>query len=133
MIIMRPVTTTPGSLTHVQATRLADALTVPDGGFTVTRDGHDVTSGYALSTSPDHERTYAGTVSAADVLAYATEHAAALSAPGAVFGGWRDPDTGVAYLDVSIVVSDRDEALTLARVHDQLAVFDLDHGESVPA
>lgn len=127
----RPATTTP--LTHILATRLADALTVADGGFSVDSAGRDVTSGYAVSTRPECERTYTGTVAADDLQDYANEHAADLSAPGAVFGGWRDPDTGTAYLDVSTVVSNRREALTLARVHDQVAVFDLDHGESIPA
>lgn len=106
---------------------MADALSVPDGGFTVDpRSGEDVTSGYAVAVHPDLCVIHTGDVEAGDILAYMISYAAdILARPGRVVGGWRDPDSGMAYLDVSTVVPDLDEAMSLAREHRQLAIFDL--------
>jgi hypothetical protein len=67
-----------------------------------------------------------------DVLEFLLRQADTLALPGRVFGGWRDPFDGRIYLDVSILVEDREQALALAREHDQLAVFDFWTGESIP-
>jgi hypothetical protein len=104
---------------------------VPDGGFTVDpRTGADVTGGYAVSVHPA-EGTVLATVTPGDLITYVVSHADALALPGSVFGGWKDPADGRVYLDVSTLVTDRSEALTLARVNDQLAVFDFSTGQSV--
>lgn len=104
---------------------LTDAVTVPDGGFTVEpATGRDVTGGYAVSVHPECERVIA-TPSEADLATYVIDHAPTLSQPGRRFGGWHDPDTGLVHLDVSLVVESLDEALALARDNNQLAVFDL--------
>lgn len=104
---------------------LADALTVPDGGFSiVVGTGEYVTSGYAVSIYPERERIIIGCVTGEDLADYLREHADALTLPGRVFGGWRDPASGAAFLDVSVTTRDLTTALTLARSHGQLAVFD---------
>jgi hypothetical protein len=117
------------------ARRLSDlstALSVPDGGFTVDpHTGADVTGGYAVSVHPEDETVLADQVTPGDLIEYVSRHTDALARPGAVFGGWRDPEDGRVYLDVSTLVSDRAAALALARQHDQLAVFDFAAGRSI--
>jgi hypothetical protein len=105
---------------------MADALSVPDGGFSVDpSDGSDVRAGYAVAVHPEHERIFDGGVT----IAQAKD---ALSLPGRVLGGWRDPATGRVYLDVSVVTADLAEAMTLARETQQLAIFDFSVMASVP-
>lgn len=112
---------------------LSDALGPPDGGFTVdyATCEHAVT-GYAVSTHPECERVFGGVVRPDDLVRYVLDHAHALAQPGASLVGWRDPETGLAYLDVSAVVQTLPDALTLGEQHSQLAVFDLETFESVP-
>lgn len=113
-------------------TALADALTVPDGGFTVDlRTGEHVTDGYAVSVHPECERVLTDSVSTDDLRQYLADHAATLELPSRVLGGWRDPVTGSAFLDVSIVLGEQRQALSVAREHDQLAIFDIARGESI--
>lgn len=112
---------------------LADALTVPDGGFTVDPvTGRDVTGGYAVSVHPDCERVIDTAPGSGELAKYVIDHAPILSQRGRRFGGWHDPDTGLVHLDVSVVVESLNEALELARANDQLAVFDFAALESLP-
>lgn len=113
--------------------RLADALSVSDGGFSVTvRGWRDVRNGYAVSVFPKHEQRLRGVVSGSDLAAYAAKHARMLASPDVVFGGWRNPDDGIAYLDVSIVTSRKGQALELAQRHNQVSVWDFGTCTSVP-
>lgn len=117
----------------VKLAAMADALSVKDGGFSVDPvTGNDVTSGYAVSVHPDCERIILGTVTTDDLRAYVADVADAATLPGRVLGGWRDPASGCAYLDVSIVVDTLADALRLARSHGQRAVFDFAALASVP-
>lgn len=111
---------------------MVDALSVGDGGFSVDpRTGDDVRTGYAVAVHPEHERVLAHPVGIGDLIAYVVQVADALALPGRVFGGWRDPQTGSVYLDVSAIVADYSDAVALARKTDQIAIFDLTAGESV--
>ena len=112
---------------------MADALSVPDGGFSVNPvDGSDVRMGYAVAVHPDLERIFDGPVTSNDLHDYVAHAKEALALPGRVLGGWRDPATGRVYLDVSVVVADLCEAMTLARQTAQLAIFDFSAMESIP-
>jgi hypothetical protein len=118
--------------TTAAVTALADALTVADGGFTVSLpDGHRPTDGYVLSIYPDREVKFHGTPRAADLVAYANDHADILRQRGAYFGGWHDPATHAVYLDVCVWVPDRATAERLARAAGQLAYFDVTAARSV--
>jgi hypothetical protein len=114
-------------------TAMADALSVPDGGFSVDpSDGSDVRAGYAVAVHPERERIFDGGVTSNDLHKYIAEAKDALSLPGRVLGGWHDPATGRVYLDVSVVTADLSEAMTLARETQQLAIFDFSAMASVP-
>ena len=112
---------------------MADALSVPDGGFSVNPgDGSDVRSGYAIAVHPEHERVFDGPVRSDDLHAYIAQAKDALALPGRVLGGWRDPVSGRVYLDVSVVSTDLVEAMALARRTGQLAIFDFSAMASLP-
>lgn len=112
---------------------LADALRVPDGGFTLDpATGAAIESGYVVSVHPDRERVFDRPVTGADLAAYIADMVQVLARPGRAFGGWHDPDSGRAHLDVSVVVASLADAMTLGRAAGQLAVFDLDTGQSIP-
>lgn len=112
---------------------MADALSVPDGGFSVNpSDGSDVLTGYAVAVHPEHERIFDGCVTSNDLHEYVAQAKDALSLPGRVLGGWRDPASGRVYLDVSIVTPHLFYAMKLARETAQLAIFDFSTMESLP-
>jgi hypothetical protein len=112
---------------------MADALSVPDGGFSVDpRTGADVNHGFAVSVHPECERIFSADVTADDLFVYLVEMADTISLPGRVWGGWRDPASGRAFVDVSAVADSRALALDLARAHGQLAIFDFAAGASIP-
>lgn len=112
---------------------MADALTVPDGGFSVDPcTGADVRDGYAVAIHPEHERILTHPVTPGDLIEYVAHVADSLTMPGRILGGWRDPISGSVYLDVSVVTSTLAGALSLAIRHNQLAVFDLAAMASVP-
>jgi hypothetical protein len=111
---------------------MADALSVPDGGFSVDpSDGSDVRTGYAVAVHPEHERVFDGRVTSNDLHEYITQAKDALTLPGRVLGGWRDPGTGHVYLDVSVVTSDLFYAMKLARETRQVAIFDFSAMRSI--
>lgn len=112
---------------------LANDLSGPCGGFTIAPTTcSKVTTGYAVSTHPEHEKIINRRVTALDLHHYVSTARDALALPGRVFGGWRDPDTGSIYLDVSVVTPSLSEALELADRHRQLAIYDFATGESIP-
>jgi len=115
----------------VRISAMADALSVPDGGFSVNpTDGSDVRTGYAVAVHPEHERIY-DAVTSSDLHDYIAHAKDALSLPGRVLGGWCDPTTRRVYLDVSVVTANLAEAMTLARETAQLAIFDFSAMTSV--
>jgi hypothetical protein len=102
-----------------------------DGGFSIDANtGHAVTGGYAVAAHPDREVILAE-CTMGDLLEFMIRNADLLSLPGVIMGGWHDPEDHRVYLDVSILVEDRDEAIKLAVDHDQLAIFDFATGESI--
>lgn len=111
---------------------LARELDAPGGGFTFdVWTMQPVTSGYAVAVVRDAEQQIQGPVTRDDVVAYALRHAPTLRRPGMRLGGWRDGQTGIAYLDISCVVATREEARALAEEHAQLAFFDLNTGSEI--
>lgn len=116
---------------EIKLTAMADALTVPDAGFTVDASGRDVTSGYAVSVHPDASQMF-DHVTSLDLIDYVIRNYDLLILPGRVFGGWRNPSSGYVYLDVSVVTHDLEEAMALGRDHEQLAIYDFSERSSLP-
>ena len=114
--------------------RLADALSVPDGGFTVdVITGHTPRTGYMVSIFPDRSKVISDPIETLDLIVYVGQHHEILDEPGSYFGGWHDPHTGKIWLDISVRVSTRERAERLCQTYHQLAYFDLDLQHSVCA
>lgn len=125
------VSVQPG-LSAERLSSLAEALSVPDGGFTVDPvTGADVSSGYAVSIHPEREQVFDRPVTCDDLAAYLDAAARVLTRRGRVLGGWHDPESGRMHLDVSVVVPDLSDAFELGRRAGQLAVCDFASGKSV--
>lgn len=114
----------------------ANALATPDGGFTVMA-GKEVNSGYAVSRYPDRSLAIPSVVEipkaklAQKISDYAAQNSDLLSTAGHALGGWHDPKTGTAYLDISEVTDSAETAAQIALDHDQIAYFDFSTFESV--
>lgn len=105
-----------------------------DGGFTVRVDGLNaqeyITSGWAVSPYPEAEKVIdaksVGSVNLVWAIGdFIWKHRELLAQPNAYLGGWFDREDNKVYLDVSIVVDDKDKAVEIAQDHNQLAIFDL--------
>lgn len=95
-----------------------------NGGFTLSPDGNAPDVGYAVSIHPEAERILTDP-SIEDIFRYIEDWADILYLDNrAHLGGWISDD-GKLYLDISVVIADRAEALRLAARHRQLAVYDL--------
>jgi len=96
-----------------------------DGGFTRSLLGDSPLPGeklFAVAYSKDSERYFPLSIfEPEDLIDFIADHAAALAQPGIYLGGW--VDRGLVYLDCSLITSDENEAMRIARANDQLAIF----------
>jgi SPP1 gp7 family putative phage head morphogenesis protein len=122
----------------VAMAHLLAAIARPDGGFTV----HPITGeqivgpgNFAVSVARGREREMDVTKLTEDDLAkFIADNAAAWRQTGpdlVHFGGWHDPKSHRAFLDISRVVHDANEARQLAIDNDQISYFDFGLGKSV--
>jgi hypothetical protein len=100
-----------------------------NGGATRTLHGNTPQTGYMVSV-PGPEKVLK-VLTAASVNAFTRTHAEKLSFPGAYVGAWLDTTTGLWYLDVSVNVRQRNQALRLGRQWSQLAVWDVENVQEV--
>lgn len=116
---------------------IAKDLSVPDGGFTYDpRTKATARAGFAVSPYPELSREIdvKGKSPAevrTEVMKYMADNKATLDEPGHWAGGWHDPDTGKAWLDVSILVGTAQKARRVGLEKDQLAYFDMGTMSSV--
>lgn len=116
---------------------IAGDLAAPDGGFTYNPGTDEAaTAGFSVSPYPERSRELdLRKMSKAEVFKavaqYAEDHAEVLEEPEHFFGGWHDPETGKAWLDVSIVVDSAQRARAIGAKRDQLAFFDFQVMNSV--
>ena len=90
-------------------------LALKNGGFSLNSDGLNATSGFMVSCKDLYK------INLSDLI-------------GGYIGGWLDvnsDDKNNFYLDISINVKDKDEAIELAKKNNQLAIFDIATGESI--
>lgn len=91
-----------------------------------------MTSGYAVALAVTQDSFGAeGLAKVVDVIAKMQNQGDASRFDGLAFGGWYDSKSGRYYYDATVIVKDRTEALELARVNAQLAIFDLDNLEEI--
>lgn len=104
-----------------------------DGGFTYSIGNGFVTNGWAVSLK-GHEYKYLNPVYAIDnvgvVSKYLHDKAKVLvNTEGSCIGGWAHE--GYVYLDVSVVVKDKEAAIKLGKENEQLAIYDLNKKEEI--
>jgi hypothetical protein len=120
------------AVSHVP--QLASRLT-ESGGFTFDpRAGRFIEGqGFAVANPPGNKAVI---IEGADNVEDAIQQAMAqnrnlLKKPGMMLGGWRDPETGKVFLEVSEVAPTRERALQLAKDRNEKAVFDLSSFENI--
>lgn len=122
-----------GRWTDAEGSNLVEQLTKPDGGFSYNVLTHrSPTTGLILSPFEVRQQTIpVGQVRASDLYQYVRKNWDLLQQPGNHFGGWHNPEDGLVYLDVSVIVDSHAEAERVAREHDQIAYFNLATKETV--
>lgn len=126
-----------GSIVAPKA-KVASAIRQPDGGFTLDPKSNKlVTEGFGVSPYPERSKKLPKVAKMTDkevdsaVKQFTVANRDLLAKKGHMLGGWHDPQTGDAWLDVSIVASSAAEAVKIGREHDQIAYFDFATGASV--
>lgn len=104
---------------------MSNAVSVPDGGFTVGPKGGCLRAGYVVAAHPGYERILDSHASMAELRESIENFLIERAAPGRMVGGWHNPATGRIHLDVCVITRSRSTALAIARVRHQFAVFDL--------
>ena len=113
-----------------------------DGGFTYQPiKDKSPTKGFAIAMFPEKERILDSVEAAtpAAIFAYMQENAELLRGDQRVHvGAWHNKKTSdnpngddKVYLDLSMVIDDRDEAMSLAKENGQLGLFDLENFQTV--
>ena len=100
-------------------------------------------SGYAVSCFNNLERTFTDFPSCWDIAEYILDNYSTLhnlesanlpdyvQSNNVVLGGWMDAQTGIYYLDCSLIVSDYSTAMEIAKQCNQIAIFNLDTMEEI--
>lgn len=112
---------------------LAARCSQPGGGFTYRiSDGTEASGGYAVSIYPEfEERLEFEGVTAFALSGYIYDHLDLLSRPNHYLGAWHNPEDGLVYLDVTVVVATPEAAADLCRQFNQQAYYDFAAGQSV--
>lgn len=106
-----------------------------EGGFSYSlSNGSEPKAGerkFAVAISKNFERKYSlSSFTPSTLVSYIAEFAGQLSKAGAHLGAWLEGDT--VYLDVSVVLTDKSEAINIARANEQLAIFSFENMSSEP-
>jgi hypothetical protein len=105
--------------------------TVHDGGITISLDGQQPTEGFAHSLDVANEvKIPLDHFTPEDVEHYIRSRYEQLSQPGKFVGTW--VSNGTAYLDISQVSLDHDEAYAGARDAQQEAMWDIANSKEIP-
>jgi hypothetical protein len=87
---------------------------------------------FAVSLYPERSVQVRGRfVSARRLRAFLTQNQDLLSDPRNAVGTWYNEDDDTAYLDVAATLPDREQAITLGQLYNQIAVYDLLRGEEI--
>lgn len=95
-----------------------------------------VTRGFSVAMSKETERlVITDELSHRDIAQYVDRYAKHfLKSPSVCLGAWKSTGADgmtVWYLDISMVLDDEKEALEYAFTHEQLAIYDLNKGQTI--
>lgn len=111
--------------------------TVREGGLTV-RLGANLypDGGFAVAVHPEATRIFSVEEFKRDATEHVRQYVAdnddLLSLDERFLGTWLDTETAKVYLDVSIVLPDKDAAMRVAKDHGEKAIFDFETMEDIP-
>jgi hypothetical protein len=134
-LLSQPTVRVPAMLAPSEVARQSVALHAANGGSTVSLYYGDLVGQrlYVVDLFPEREREIVGPeVTAALVEQFVADNRDLLDDPRNTVGTYYDPDGGITYVNVSSVLPDREQALALARRHNQVFVFDLGALASIP-
>lgn len=100
---------------------------VNDGGATLRRDGYAVT--YADGYQVSKQDCYIIDITATEELANAVNTVLAMLNRGEYCGIW--VNEGKAYIDISIRIADKVEALNMGRELNQISIYDWAAGDCI--
>ena len=105
----------------------------PDGGATFNSKKKTlIKRGFAYSPYPEYSKAIpADKLTDKDISDYLEEHNEILAQDGHNLGVWHDPETGIVYLDISVVSTNIKQARKECKEKDQLAFFDMQTFSSV--
>lgn len=129
-----PAPAKTAAVKHLKHTGTLDLMTrlYYRGGFTVNARGLMPAAGFMVSYAGYEKSFDAASFDARDILEYVTQYREELSKAGACLGGWYDNEESKRiYLDISVCIPDRVEAITAGKLNGQRAIFDIAAGESV--
>lgn len=108
-------------------------LVEPDGGFTLDLlHNREPSEGFAVSIYPEHAAIFTRQqFNYVSLMQYITLHQDTLILTGRHLGAWHNPENHQIYLDISVVVASREEAVDLCISHDQIAYYDIAAKQSV--
>lgn len=113
-----------------KASRAIYEMYLIDGGATATIEGTQPTSGFCVAPNKaTEERVYSTFFSEERLAQYMEEHEEELLLSSNHVGIWED--LGIVYLDIVKVVENKDVALRVARMGEQLAIFSLNTWETI--
>lgn len=116
----------------VISTIAAIAAQNPEGYTVNAATLQPITSGYAVALAVTQDSFGAkGLEKVVDVIDKMQNQGETSCFDGLAFGGWYDTKSGSYYYDATVIVKDRTEALELARVNGQLAIYDLDNSYEI--
>lgn len=108
-------------------------LSEPGSGMTADMiSGTSVEHGFPYSPYPERSvAVHYKDITAQDLDNYVENNRDILSEPGNFLGLWHDPDSGLVYIDISVVTDDASKAREECLEKDQLAFFDLQTFQTV--
>lgn len=103
---------------------------LPYHGSTTFNDGSIPTTGFSVSVYPEYELQLKS-LRVASIASYISDHWDLLQKPNHAIGTWFNTENKTHYLDIVILVHDKDNAREFAEQHNQLAFFDLGNKEEI--
>lgn len=104
-------------------------LALKNGGFSLNKNGDSPATGYMISCKDLYKINLSDLTP--DKLDDAILEASKING---FIGGWLDTeanDKDNFYLDISVNIQNKDEAIKLAKKNNQLAIYDVASGESI--
>jgi hypothetical protein len=131
---LRPETPPDGAQVQAMAKTIAD-LHAKNGGVTFTPTENRARSSdepaYALSIYPERSQKTESTPPQDEISRFIIDNWDLLRDPKNSVGTWHDTDSGLHYLDVSVVIPNRERAIALGKRYNQKAIWDLQKGEAI--